>query len=571
MITIDGLSYTYPDAAEPALRDVSLQVRPGEFAVLAGTSGAGKSTLLRCLNGLTPHFSGGTVSGRVEVAGLDVLQAGPRLLSRYVGFVFQDPEAQAVLDRVEPEIAFSLEQQATPPAEMRLRVEEVLNLLELAHLRHRPLTTLSGGERQRVAIATALALRPPILALDEPTSQLDPQSAEEVLQALLRLNEELGLTILLAEHRLERVLRHADRLIYLEGGRVIVDDEPRTAVAHIPQRPPLVELALALNWQPLPLTVKEARRFVHENPKSPIPNPNQEAYSVLRSPYSEAADTQYAISYPGTLGRNTPPISNLQSPISTPLLDAKNLHYSYGKRPVLRGVSVQVRPGEAVALLGRNGAGKSTLLRCLIGLLRPQSGEVLLSGRSTRQLDIATICRQVAYLPQIPDDLLFAETVAEELAITLRNHNLAETAVPLPPFALLSQLGLASKAAAYPRDLSVGQRQRVALGAVMISGPRLLLLDEPTRGLDYQAKRELVKLWQSWLSAGIGLLLVTHDVELAAQVAHRVLVMSEGEIIADGPAAEVLPASPSFAPQIARLFPGRGWLTTAEALEYFGF
>jgi energy-coupling factor transport system ATP-binding protein len=545
MITIERLSYTYPGAAEPALHDVSLQVRSGELVVLAGTSGAGKSTLLRCLNGLTPHFSGGTVRGRVEVAGLNVLQAGPHLLSRHVGFVFQDPEGQAVLDRVEPEIAFSLEQQATAPAEMRLRVEEVLNLLELAHLRDRPLVTLSGGERQRVAIATALALRPPILALDEPTSQLDPQSAEEVLQALVRLNEELGLTILLAEHRLERVLRHADRLVYLEGGRVLVDDEPRPAVARIPQRPPLVELALALNWRPMPLTVKEARRFVEENPKPQIPNSNEEA--------TYATNMQYAT-------RNTSPTQN-------PLLEAQGLHYSYGKRPVLRGVSLQVRPGEVVALLGRNGVGKSTLLRCLVGLLRPQAGEVLLMGRPSRHMDVADICQQVAYLPQNPDDLLFAETVAEELAITLRNHGLTETAVPLPPPALLAQLGLAGLAQVYPRDLSVGQRQRVALGAVMVPGPRLLLLDEPTRGLDYEAKRELVKLWQGWLAAGMGLLLVTHDVELAAQVAHRVLVMSEGEIITDGPAAEVLPASPLFASQIARLFPGRGWLTTADALN----
>jgi energy-coupling factor transporter ATP-binding protein EcfA2 len=552
MITIEALGYTYPGAAEPALRDVSLRVRPGEFVVLAGTSGAGKSTLLRCLNGLTPHFSGGIVSGRVEVAGLDVLQAGPRLLSRHVGFVFQDPEGQAVLDRVEPELAFSLEQQAMPPAEMRLRVEEVLNLLELTHLRNRPLVTLSGGERQRVAIATALALRPPILALDEPTSQLDPQSAEEVLQALVRLNEEVGLTIILAEHRLERVLRHADRLVYLEGGRVVVDDEPRTAVAHIPQRPPLIELALALNWQPIPLTVKEARRFAQASPKSEIPINN------LHLAVDNASSSPDPLIPAPSSSKNT-------------LLEGRELRYSYGKRPVLRGVNLQVRPGEAVVLLGRNGAGKSTLLRCLVGLLRPQSGEVLLAGRSTRQMDVADICQQVAYLPQNPDDLLFAETVAEELAITLRNHKLVETAVPLPPAALLAQLGLANKAEAYPRDLSVGQRQRVALGAVLVTGPRLLLLDEPTRGLDYEAKRELVKLWQAWLAAGMGLLLVTHDVELAAQVANRVLVMSEGEIIAEGPAAEVLSSSPLFAPQMARLFPGRGWLTAADALNNFGF
>ncbi len=551
MIAIDHLTFTYPHARRPALHDVSLAIQPGEFVLLAGPSGAGKSTLLRCLNGLAPHFSGGAIAGRVAVDGCDPIQDGPRPLSRVVGFVFQDPEAQAVLETVEVEIAFGLENAAVPPAEMRLRVEEVLNLLELAGLRDRPLATLSGGERQRVAIASALALRPRILALDEPTSQLDPQSATDVLQALVRLNEELGLTILLVEHRLDRIVRYADRLVYLEGGRVVVDGPVRQALAQVPplQAPPLARLALALGWQPLPLTTKEGLRFVEgtgnreQRTGNGVGQANSEQGMELARPT-----------------RNSP----------VPLVEARGLQFSYNGRPALRGVELEVRPGEAVALMGRNGSGKSTLLKCLVGLLSPARGEVTINGRPARQMSLVEICRQVAYLPQNPDDLLFADSVLEELQVTLRNHGLAEGDLALPPAGLLAELGLSGLEEAYPRDLSVGQRQRVALGSLLVTAPRLLLLDEPTRGLDFAAKRRLITLWRRWQAAGMGLLLVTHDVEMAARVADRVIVLSQGEIIAAGPAAGVLNASPLFAPQVARLFPDRGWLTVEDALAGLG-
>jgi energy-coupling factor transport system ATP-binding protein len=533
MITIDHLTYSYPNSNRVALQDISWQVAAGEFVLVAGPSGSGKSTLLRCLNGLVPHFTGGTVSGQIVVDGLDVLALGPHTLSRHVGFVLQNPEAQAVLDRVEPEIAFGLENAAVPAQEMRVRVEEVLDLLDLTPLRERPLTTLSGGERQRVAIATALALRPQILVLDEPTSQLDPQSAEEVLRALVRLNEDLGLTIILAEHRLERVLRYVDRITYLENGRITVDDLVQPAAAQIPQLPPLVRLGRELGWSPLPLTVKEGRRFARRV--------RDQGGKEARAPISPA------------------PLL----PCPSALLEATNVSYAYNGRSALNQVSLQVNAGETVAVMGRNGVGKSTLLKCLMGLLEPQTGEVVMNGQVVNGRAVAEISREAAYLPQNPDDLLFAETVADELTITLRNHNLLQQNGVA---SLLDRLGLAQLAQEYPRDLSVGQRQRVALGAVTITRPKLLMLDEPTRGLDYEAKQTLVAIWQQWLAEGMGLLLVTHDVELVAQVADRVIIMSQGEVIASGPTAEILATSPLFAPQISRLFPESGWLTVEDAL-----
>jgi energy-coupling factor transport system ATP-binding protein len=565
-ICFDHLTYTYPGSPDPALRDVTLDVQEGEFVLVTGASGSGKSTLLRCLNGLVPHFTGGTVGGEVSVADHNPIDEGPHTLSRVVGFVFQDPEAQFVVDRVEDEIAFALENAAVPPTEMRLRVEEALHLLDLAPLRNRRLDTLSGGEKQKVAIAAALALRPRILALDEPTSQLDPQSAEDVLQALVRLNQDLGLTIVLAEHRLERVLPYVDRLIFLSNpDHRVLSGPVRHILGKIDLAPPLVALGKALEWDPLPLTVKEGRRFAAQ---TQVPD--------LRSRPSSLSGDKTAprgfgnpLFCPGSgdAGRaESEPLSpESRAPDREAQIEIQNLHFAYNGKSILKGVDLQIAPGELLALMGRNGSGKTTLLKCVVGLLHPDRGEIKMRGESLIGQKTADICQDVGYLPQEPDDLLFADTVGDELDITLRNHNLLDRP-PIAPDDLLARLALEDVKARYPRDLSAGQRQRVALGAVTITRPGLLLLDEPTRGLDYQAKRDLVHLLREWQAQGASILLVTHDVELVAQAADRVVLLSKGKVIADD-VPGLLSASPLFAPQVARLFPGTGWLTVDEALE----
>lgn len=561
MIHFEHLSYTYPGATTPALKDVSLDLPEGQLILLIGPSGAGKSTLLRCLNGLVPHFSGGVVSGAVRVNGYDPVAATPRLLSRHVGFVFQDPEAQFVTDRVEDEIAFALENAAMPPQAMRVRVEETLDLLDLTPLRDRPLKTLSGGERQRVAIAAALALRPSILVLDEPTSQLDPKSAEDVLNSLVRLNHDLGLTVILAEHRLERVLPYVDSIIHLpdDGGPIIFDDA-RSVMKQVDLAPPLVSIGKAFGWQPLPLSIKEGLRF------------SRSWLAEHRQP-----------------GDEQPRHRRLFARSDAPYVRARGVRVRHRNQEVLCGVDLDLWPGEIVVLMGRNGAGKTTLLRSLVGLVRPHAGDIRIDGKPNAGRDVADICRQVGYLPQDPNTLLFAESVGEELAVTLRNHGMEvgdwrleiegekgregdnlqspitqslNHSIP----SLLRRLGLFDKANAYPRDLSVGERQRVALAAITVTRPGALLLDEPTRGLDYAAKRELERLLHEWRDDGMAILVVTHDVELAAAIADRVILMSQGEIIAEGEPAEVMATSPLFAPQIAKLFPETGWLTADDAL-----
>jgi energy-coupling factor transport system ATP-binding protein len=525
MIQIEQLSYRYPDQAQACLHDVNMQIPAGSFSLVIGPSGGGKSTLLRCLNGLVPHFSGGTISGSVRINGLDPLVLGPRVMSRHVGMVFQSPEAQMVVDRVEDEIAFALEHAGLPLATMRMRVEEVLDLLDLARLRDRDLHTLSGGERQRVAIAAVLALRPAVLVLDEPTSQLDPQSADEVLQALVRLNSDLGLTIVLAEHRIERVLPVVDQVIELNGSSDVRVGSPREIMQTSTLCPPVVTVGRTQGWQPLPLSVKEARPFAAQ-----MSLPNRQA-------------------------------SAKPQPTHTPYVDVRNLEAGYTNTPVLQGVNMQIWPGEIAVLMGRNGVGKSTLLRCMVGLLRPLRGQIRVAGQN-QSSDVAAISRRLACLPQEPDSLLFADSVAEELRITLRNHGQAGDAARIGE--LLTHLGLDQHAERYPRDLSVGERQRVALGAITITRPGGLLLDEPTRGLDYRAKAALAVLLRRWRDEGTAILLVTHDVEFAADVADRVIILGRTGVITEGAPQTVLSDSPLFAPQVARIFPGMGWLRPAD-------
>lgn len=529
MITFGDVTFTYPGAQRPVLENLNLEVEEGSFVLVVGPSGSGKSTFLRCLNGLVPHFAGGTIRGQVRVAGLDPIALGPRQMSPHVGFVFQDPEAQCVVEQVEDELAFAMENFGLAPLLMRKRVEEMLDQLSIAHLRRRRMSTLSGGERQRVAIAAVMTLQPQVLVLDEPTSQLDPQAAEEVLTMVHRLNQDLGLTVVLAEHRLERVLQYADRVLYLPpDGQPAIYGPPRQVMAQVDLAPPLIALGKALGWDPLPLTIKEARRFV------------------------------------GTTSP-APPIPSLQSLVSNadPVVELHDLWFSYNGRAALKGVNLTVRRGELVAIMGRNGSGKTTLLKHLVGLLRPQEGRVTLFGHDIRHEDTESIVRRVGYVPQNPNALLFADTVREEVAFTRRSHRLA----PHGEADLLETLGLTRLADAYPRDLSTGERQRVALTAILAAEPEVILLDEPTRGLDYWQKQALAGYLGTQQTLGRTILLVTHDVELVAACADRVIILGDGQVVLDGPTRQVMTQSLVFASQVNKLYRDPRVLTVADLLD----
>lgn len=529
-ISSQSLGYSYPNSETPTLHRLSFKLPDGALTLVTGASGVGKSTLLRTFNGLVPHFSGGRLEGRLTVDGIEPYLHPAQQMGQRVGFVFQDPESQSVMAQVEDEIAFGMEQQGLNRAEMRVRLEEVLDLLGIAPLRGRALTTLSGGERQRVAIASVLALRPPLIVLDEPTSQLDPLAADELFQALVRLNHDLGISIVVAEHRLERVLPYADTMLTLTGDAPFVGS-PREVLPHLAEVPPLIEIARRLKWEPLPLTIKEARPFSRR--------------MTLPPPITPSAAT----------------------PTGTPLIRAEGVTVGYQGSLAVRGADFSLYGGEIVALMGRNGAGKSTLLRSLVGLVRPQTGKITVAQLDATRTSTAALCRIVGFLPQNPNDMLFAETVQGEWEFSLRQHGIDPiTGWQQYGEPLAEQLGLTALLHRYPRDLSVGERQRVALGAILLVRPRLLLLDEPTRGLDHATKLQLATLLKQWRSEGMGIAVITHDVEFAAQLADRVVMMAEGQIVADGSPTAVLGNSPLFAPQAARLFPHQGWLTPQQLI-----
>ena len=436
---LSHLSYWYPGADEHALLDVGLLI-DGGLTVVAGPSGGGKSTLLRVLNGLVPHFHGGRIAGTAEVDGHDIIKTPTRRLARTVGFVFQDPELQTVYDVVDREVAFGLENIALPPREMADRVDEALHAAGVAHLAGRSVRTLSGGERQRVAIASALAMRPLVVVLDEPTSQLDPEGAAMVLEAVNGLVNQ-GRAAVIAEHRLERLLPAARELITVDGGRASATPPPATIVP------------------------------------GPTPSP------APRSPAGPVAWSAVGV----TAG--------------------------FGAKVVLDAIDVEGRRGEVVALCGPNGGGKTTLLRLIAGARSPISGRV--ERRPGR----------IAYLPQNPTALLNRPTLRSEVSLTLDRANESE-----PPEAILQELGLLAVAGRYPRDLSCGERQRAALAAVLPGRPGLVLLDEPTRGMDAIARSALIRLVCRLRDQGSAVVLATHDAELRAALADRVLRVSGGKV-----------------------------------------
>jgi energy-coupling factor transport system ATP-binding protein len=514
-LTVDRLVYRYPGEAEPALRDVSLSVEEGELVVVCGLSGSGKSTLLGAACGLVPHFHGGEFGGRVAVGGLDTREHGPGDLAARCGTLLQDPETQVVMGTVRAELAFPLENRGESPAAVARGVEEAALGLGIAQLLDRPTHELSGGELQRVALAAALAGRPRLVVLDEPASQLDPVAGDELIWLLRRLNEEWGTAILLAEHRLERCLAAADRVVALDRGAVACDAPPRefldwAAGESSALQTPAARLFARAGLRPAPTGVKEARAALRAHGLLPEPEPEP------------AAPPEPPPAAPRRRRRDRP----------APALTLDGIWMEWpGGRAALRGLDLAIAPGERVALMGRNGAGKSTLLRIAAGLLDPTRGRVRASGR-------------VALLLQSPGDYLLRDRVADEV----------------PPQAL-EAAGLAGLADRHPRDLSGGERQRLALALVAGSEPDVpvvLALDEPTRGMDRAAKGRLAADLRAFSARGAAVVVATHDCELAADVAERVVLLGDGEVVADGDAAEVLSGGWYFATETARILGGAG-------------
>jgi len=528
VIVFNDVTIQYPGQSEPTLSHVDLRIPEGELVLVVGRTGSGKTTLLRAINGLVPHFTGGTLTGDVVVDGRSTRDHPPRELADVVGVVPQDPMSGFVTDTVEDELAYGMECLGLAPDVMRRRVEETLDLLGLVDIRHRALRTLSGGQRQRVAIGAVLAAHPRVLVLDEPTSALDPGAAEEVLAALQRLVHDLGVTVVMAEHRLERVVQYADQVIIVPGaGQPLIQGSPSDVMITAPIAPPVVELGRLAGWSPLPLSVRDARRAA-----GPLRD-----LLVGQRPHLRAVPAEVR-----------------------PLAYARDVSVRYGAHAAVNHVDLGIGTGEIVALMGRNGAGKSTLLNALVGIGPRPSGEVRIAGADPAALDGADLLHSVGLVPQEPGDLLEATTVAEEC----RSSDRDARCDPGTTRALLALMAPEIEDGIHPRDLSEGQRLLLVLCIILAARPPMLLLDEPTRGLDYPTKARLARVLTDLAEAGHAIVLATHDVELVADIADRVVILAEGEVVADGPTSHVVTSSPMFAPQVAKILSPEGWLTVGQ-------
>ena len=514
MIKFNNVSLIYPTAQRTILDRLNFEIGEGEFVLLIGATGIGKSSVLRLINGLVPHHTGGILAGSVEIAGKSTRDVRPGQLAELIGIVGQNPINGFVADIVEDELAFSMESLNLPEETMRKRIEEILDLLSLAPIRNRKISTLSGGEQQRVAIGAAMVLHPKILVLDEPTSALDPVAAEEVLAILQRLVHDLGITVIIAEHRLERVIGYVDSIIEIgiDGSTRI--GKPEEILKDSAIAPPIVKLARALDLPQVALSVRDLRKETE-----PIRETGKDV-SVRHE----------------VMGRK--------------LITTEKLSVKYGEKVALKPLSIDIRGGEIVALMGRNGAGKSSLIKSILGV-QEHSGSVRNSSS------------KIGYIPQDANDLLYHQTVAAECNQTDADNKLVGGTTAK----LLTLIAPNIKADSHPRDLSEGQRLALVLAIVLAPNPDILILDEPTRGLDYSSKEILIKQLIERSNSGAAILVATHDVELVAELASRIIILADGELVSDGPTLDVLLSSPAFAPQVAKVMSPRKWLTVSDVLK----
>lgn len=532
VITIQNLTYYYPDTATPALDRINLDIPSGQLVLVLGGSGSGKSSLVRAIAGLIPEYYGGTYQGKVLLNQQEVGQIKRRNLVQQVGLVFQDPESQMVMTSVEQEIVFGMENLGLPNQLMKRRVMEVSSALSISPYLHSSIPELSGGQKQKVALASVLAMQPGILILDEPTSQLDPVAGEEILTMVRRLNEDNGITVILVEQRLERCYHMADRILVMEKGRIIHDLHNQSSLNVLAAQkditcvPPLAQVFIQAGYSQIPATVKQGRDIV----KSYLTED-----AVSSSPTADKAARR-----------------DKQFNRHKEILNLRNLWFSYHNgQEVLKNINFSIKAGEFVVLMGANGTGKTTLMKQINGLLKPDRGQITFLGQDSRLRTVEDLAGDIGYLSQNPSDYLFLPTVLEELKFTLSNLGLSDDGISR---SILDRLHLSHFSSANPRDLSTGQRQRVALASVLISRPQLLLLDEPTRGLDYVLKGQLGIILKELQAEGTAILVVTHDVEFAAEFADEIVLMDQGSIIARGDKYAMLSNSTFYSPQISKLF-----------------
>ncbi|WP_376790984.1 ABC transporter ATP-binding protein [Thermoflexus sp.] len=530
-VKLREVTFTY-EGGVVALRNLNMSARRGEFIVVLGANGAGKSTLCYLLSGIIPHIYGGRRAGEVQVVGRDPWDDPIHITAQRCGVLLQDPEVQLFMPTVRTEVAFGPANLQVPRAEIERRVAEVLALVRLEGLEDRNPRELSGGQKQRVALAAVLAMRPQVLVLDEPTSQLDPLGRWEVVQALHRLKATQEITIILTTHETDEVMDLADQVWVLEEGRCILTGAPEEVFTQ-PERleaagvkPP----ALAHIWIHLARKSGESADLNGQRLRDlSIARVAERAANLLRQGWISP--------YP------LPDSSRSSSPMRPAVIEVQDLVYRYpGYPPViaLKGINLTVREGEFIGIIGQNGSGKSTLVKCIVGLLRPTAGQVRVLGEDVRRLSVGQLARRVGLVLQNPDYQLFTISSKEEILFGLRNLGIPKEEAEARVQEALRWVGLESEAETFPFRLSFGDRRKLAVAATLAMDPQILILDEPTTAQDHRGRYQLAELARRFREEkGRTVIMITHDMELIARYAERVIVMWDGQILTDGTPEEV--------------------------------
>ena len=517
IINIENVSFTYPDCKNKALKNINLKINEGEIVLIVGPSGCGKSTLIRLLNKLIPNYYGGTLEGMVYLKNRDIDFVDNAEIAQTVGMVYQHPEKQIVLQDVEREIAFGLENLNKNMNFMKRNVAEVISLLALNEIKGKQTTEISGGQKQRVAIASVVSMDPDIIVFDEPISQLDPISAEEVLNSIKKLNTDMGKTIILVEQRLDKCFYMADRIIFMENGCILGEGNPNNIPQYIDKKyhlPNISYIFRQANMENIPVTVKEGRNIIKD------------------------------CNFENKFEKN-----KFNSEV---IMDVKKIQFEYEKgSKTLKDISFQLRKGRILGVMGENGAGKSTLFKIISGVINKYNGNIEVDGKNIKKIKMKDKIKKIGYLSQNPNDYFGRETVFDEVGYTLKNIGEYDDK---KVYEILEKLNLIHLKDRNPRDLSGGEKQRTAIACTLITDPEILILDEPTRGMDSLAKESLGKIMKSLVSEGKTIVVITHDSDFLGDYADEVMLMFDGEIVASGEATEVLCDSLYYSPQISKVF-----------------
>ncbi|KPU43349.1 putative HMP/thiamine import ATP-binding protein YkoD [Oxobacter pfennigii] len=532
MIKLDDVFYRYPESSENAVDNINLTIKEGEFVLIAGPSGCGKSTLLRLFNGIVPGFYGGTIGGKVMLKGKDIEHMDRQDILKTVGMVFQDPEKQMVLQDVEREIAFGLENLVMDLDSMKRNVAESMSFLGLNEIRDRKNTEISGGQKQRVAIASVMAMDPDIVAFDEPISQLDPIGGEEVLNSIKRLNRDLGKTVVMVEQRLDRCFHLADRIIFMEDGKIIAEGSPQSIPKIIERKchlPNITYIFKKSGRDRLPVTIREGREYIKD----------------IEFDYRPQKE---------------------HLPLGNVVVEANKVNFEYEKgKKTLKDIDFVLHRGEIMAVMGENGAGKSTFFKIIAGLIEEYNGRIVVNGKNLKKIIMEDRIKKIGYLSQNPNDYFGRSNVFKEVAYTLENiGQYDEKRVK----SLLEILNIGHLKDRNPRDLSGGEKQRVAIACTMAADPDIVILDEPTRGMDGESKEQLGSIIRDLSHRGKAVVLITHDSDFAADYATTVTLMFHGEIVAKGWTEDILYGSMYYSPQIAKIFKDKYRIVNSrEAIE----